>query len=147
MLPIYWLIALVVFLVIEIVTLGLATIWFAAGALAAFAASMLNAPFGVQLVIFFTVSFLLLIFTRPLVQKRLNESRMKTNVNSMVGREGKVIEAIDNFNETGKVLINGMEWTARSVTEGAQIPVGSKVVVEKVQGVKVLVRLQETKQL
>ena len=73
----FWLIALVAFLIIEIITLGLTTIWFAAGALISFIAAWLGQPLGVQLVLFFVVSFILLIFTRPVVQKRLNGSRVR----------------------------------------------------------------------
>lgn len=141
MIPVYWLIALVVFLVIEIVTLGLTTIWFAGGALVAFLAAMLDFPLVVQVVLFFCVTFILLLFTRPVVQKHLNNNRLKTNVNSMIGKEGKVTEAVDNFNGTGKVIIAGMEWTARSINEDTVIPVDAKITVREVQGVKVLVEL------
>ena len=85
------------------------------------------------------ISFVLLFFTRPVVQKYLNNSREKTNVNGIIGKEGKVIEEIDNFNETGRVIIDGMEWTARTVQTGEVVPVDAKVTVQEVQGVKVLV--------
>lgn len=143
MLPIYWLIALVVFLFIEIITLGLTTIWFAGGALVAFIAALLGASMPVQLVLFFVVLFILLFFTRPVVQKHLNNSREKTNVNSMAGKEGKVIETIDNFNGTGRVMIAGMEWTARSVKENNVIGLDSRIMVKQVEGVKVLVDIIE----
>ena len=71
MAPFYWLIALAVFLVIEIITLGLTTIWFAGGSLIAFVASLFGVPIVVQIVLFFIVSFILLFFTRPLVEKHL----------------------------------------------------------------------------
>lgn len=134
-----WLIALVVFLIIEIVTLGLTTIWFAGGALVAFVASLVGAPVVVQVILFFAVSLILLIFTRPVVQKRLNSSREKTNVNSMVGKEGRVVEAIDNFNESGRIIVNGMEWTARAVQDEVKIPVDAKVKIQEIKGVKALV--------
>ena len=126
----FWLIALVALLIIEIITLGLTTIWFAAGGL--------GAPLGVQLAVFFIVSFVLLIFTRPVVQKRLNNSRARTNVNSMIGKEGRVIEDIDNFNETGRIIVDGMEWTARAADEQS-ITSGQKVVIREIQGVKAMV--------
>lgn len=146
MTPFYWLIALAVLLVIEIITLGLTTIWFAGGALVAFVASLFNAPVIVQIAIFLIVSIILLVFTRPVVEKRLNESRAKTNVNSIVGKEGKVTETIDNFNQKGIVVLNGLEWTARSSRDDLVIPQGSKVVVDEVKGVKVFVSMTETKQ-
>jgi membrane protein implicated in regulation of membrane protease activity len=134
-----WLAALVVFLVIEIITLGLTTIWFAAGALLAFFAAWLGLSWGVQLILFFFVSFALLLFTRPAVQEKLNSSREKTNVNSMIGREGKVLEAIDNFNGKGRIVVGGMEWTARSLEDGVVIPQGSKVQIQQISGVKAIV--------
>lgn len=135
----FWLIALVAFLIIEIITLGLTTIWFAAGALISFVVAWLGQPLGVQLALFFVVSFVLLIFTRPAVQKRLNGSRVRTNVNSMIGREGKVTEDIDNFEETGRIMVDGMEWTARAVDEKKRIQTGRKVVIQEIRGVKAIV--------
>lgn len=139
MAPFYWLIDLAVFLVIEIITLGLTTIWFAGGSLIAFVASLFGAPIVVQIVLFFAISFILLFFTRPIVEKHLNNNREKTNVNSMIGKEGKVTEEIDNFNQKGTIIVNGLEWTARSLEDGIIIPNGSKVVVKDVQGVRAIV--------
>ena len=139
MTPFYWLIALAVLLVIEIITLGLTTIWFAGGALVAFVLALFNVPLLVQITVFLVVSILLLLFTRPVVEKRLNESRVKTNVNSMIGKEGRVTETIDNYNQKGIVIINGLEWTARSSRDDLIIPEGSKVVINEIKGVKVFV--------
>lgn len=135
----FWLIALVVFLIIEIITLGLTTIWFASGALIGFITAWLGMPLGIQLAVFFVVSFVLLIFTRPVVQKRLNSSRIKTNVNSMIGKEGKVVKDIDNFNETGQIIVDGMEWMARAADESEKIAAGQKVVIQEIRGVKAIV--------
>lgn len=137
--PFYWLAALAVFLVIEIITLGLATIWFAGGALVAFVLALFNVSWLVQIAVFLIVSIVLLIFTRPVVEKRLNESRTKTNVNSMAGKEGRVTETIDNFNQKGTIIVNGLEWTARSSKEGLIIPEGTKVIINEVKGVKAFV--------
>lgn len=139
MTPFYWLIALAVFLVIEIITMGLTTIWFAGGSLVAFIASLIGVPVIAQIVIFFVISFVLLFFTRPVVEKHLNNSREKTNVNSMIGKEGKVTEEIDNFNQKGTIVVNGLEWTARSSDDDIIIPNGSKIIVKDVQGVKAIV--------
>lgn len=144
MTPFYWLIALAVLLVIEIITLGLTTIWFAGGALVAFVLALFNVPLLVQIAVFLVVSILLLVFTRPLVEKKLNGSRIKTNVNSMIGKEGRVTETIDNFNQKGIVVINGLEWTARSSSDDLVIPEGSRVVINEIKGVKVFVSLLNT---
>ena len=139
MTPFYWLIALAIFLVTEIITLGLTTIWFAGGSLVAFFLAMCDVPVIVQILVFFAVSFILLFFTRPIVEKHLNNNRLKTNVNSVVGKEAKVVEIIDNFNEKGTVVIGGLEWTARSSDDDVIIPEGEKVVVTDVQGVRAIV--------
>ena len=81
----------------------------------------------------------MLIFTRPVVEKKLNNSRTKTNVEEIIGKEGKVTEAVDNFNQKGVVVINGLEWSARNGETDDIIPVGAKVIVKEVQGVKVMV--------
>lgn len=141
--PFYWLIALVVFLVIEIITLGLTTIWFAGGALVAFVAAILHLPLLVQIALFLLVSLLMLIFTRPVAERYFNAQREQTNVNGMIGREAKVTVEIDNFNQTGTILINGVEWTARSLDDGDIIPPGSRVEICRVEGVKVFVKRKE----
>lgn len=141
--PFFWLIALVVFLVIEIITLGLTTIWFAGGALVAFVAAILHLPLLVQITLFLLVSLLMLIFTRPVAERYFNAQREQTNVNGMIGREAKVTVEIDNFNQTGTILISGVEWTARSLEDRDIIPPGSRVEICRVEGVKVFVKRKE----
>lgn len=137
--PIYWLIVVAVLLVLEFLTMGLTTIWFAGGALVAYIAGLCNAPLGIQIVLFLVVSIVLLLFTRPIVEKHLNNKREKTNVDSLAGKHGKVIEEIDNFNQTGKVMLGGMEWMARSADADEKIPAGVKVEVKDVKGAHVVV--------
>ena len=96
-----WLAIVIVLLVIEIATLGLTTIWFAGGALVACIAALLHANIWVQIVLFLVVSVLLLFFTRPLAVRYMNKDRTKTNVDSMVGKEAVVTEAIDNLKAQG----------------------------------------------
>ena len=114
-LPVYWLIALVVFLVIEAATLGLATIWFAGGALVALIAAMCGAGIVIQIVLFLVVSLVLLFFTRPFAVRFLNKDTLKTNVDRVVGMEGVVTEEISNLAGTGKVSLGGNIWTARTL--------------------------------
>lgn len=137
---IIWLALFVVLLVIEIASMGLTTIWFAGGAIVAAIASSLNAPLGLQLILFLAVSFILLFFTRPLAVKYFNRDRAKTNVEGHIGKQAIVISEIDNTQGTGQVTVAGMEWTARSHEEQIKFPVGSVVVVTDVQGVKLIVK-------
>ena len=138
-----WLAIVMVWLVIEIATLGLTTIWFAGGALVACIAALLHANIWVQIVLFLVVSVLLLFFTRPLAVRYMNKDRTKTNVDSMVGKEAVVTEAIDNLKAQGVVQVNGLEWTARSEESQEVIPKGAIVEVGRVDGVKLIVRKKE----
>lgn len=142
---IFWLGILAVCLGVEVATLGLVSIWFAGGALVTFFVAMATETLWIQLVVFFAVSFILLFATRPIASKYYNNKRTKTNVDSLVGEYCKVTEVIDNFNETGTVVLNGMEWTARSVDESV-IEVGAKVKVHGIDGVKVLVGKEKEKE-
>ena len=134
-----WLIALIVLIVAELVTMGLTTIWFAAGALVASIAAALHAPVVIQVVLFLIVSLVLLIFTRPVAVRYFNKDRARTNVESMIGMQGVVISEINNLEGIGQIQVNGQEWTARTRTEGMTLPVGSVVVVVAVNGVKLIV--------
>ena len=138
--PLYWLIALAVFLLIEIATLGLTTIWFAAGAVIGLIASAMGVPPVIQFVLFIVVSFLLLLTIRPSAVKKFNKNRSKTNIDAIKEETGKVIETIDNFNGTGVVQLDGKEWTARAAEDNVVIEAGKKVSVVEIRGVKLIVK-------
>lgn len=133
-----WLAVLVVCVGIEIATMGLTTIWFAGGALVSAILAALNAPLWLQIVAFFVVSLILLYLTRPVAVKYFNKDRVKTNVESLIGRQAIVISEIDNLQGIGQVTVGGQEWSARSVKDDVQLPVGSVVVVRSVSGVKLI---------
>lgn len=143
---IIWLALLIVFIAVEAATLGLASIWFAGGALIALIVAALKGPVWLQLVLFLITALVLLIFTRPVAVKYFNKDRVKTNVSSIIGKQGIVTAEIDNLQATGKVTIGGQEWTARSSEEGITIPEGAVIEVEAVNGVKLMVRLVEIQQ-
>lgn len=134
-----WLIVFVACIVIEIITMGLTTIWFAGGALIAAAAAALNAPLWLQIVLFIAVSLVLLYFTRPVAVKYFNKDRVRTNAESLVGKQAIVISEIDNLQGIGQVTVGGQEWSARTTIEGITLPVGSVVVIRAISGVKLMV--------
>ncbi len=140
---IFWLVMLIIFIVIEVPTLGLTTIWFAGGALIAVLAALLGAPVWLQVILFFAVSLLLLFFTRPVAVKYFNRDRIKTNVESMVGRQAIVVSEIDIIHGIGQVTVAGQEWSARSYDDKVRIPAGAVVNVVAINGVKLIVRQDE----
>ena len=145
--PIYvWLAALAVFVVIEIATMGLTTIWFAGGALVALVLAMLQVSFYVQIGAFLVISIVLLVSTRPLAMKFFNQERVKTNIDSIIGKKAIVLAEINNLKEEGKVSVNGMEWSARAYEDGCVIPTGAVVEVKEIRGVKIIVKEERKEQ-
>ncbi len=138
-----WLILLIVFIITEILTLGLTTIWFACGAAVALILAGVGTSFPVQLIVFLIVSFVMLLAIRPLAGSRFNNRRTATNVDSMIGREGVVSEAINNLTAEGAAFVSGQEWSARSTDPDVVIPKDAHIVVESVEGVKLIVRPKE----
>ena len=143
MLPVYWMILFVLLLVIELLTMGLTTIWFAGGALAALIAKVCGASFWPQMMVFVAVSFALLFFTRPFAVKYVNRGRVSTNIDELIGMDAVVLEEIDNLRSTGKVQVRGMEWTARAQKQDQIIAKDKIVEICKIEGVKLIVKEKE----
>lgn len=139
MYAVYWLIASAVFLLIEILTLGLTSIWFAGGAIVAAIAALAGGTFWMQILLFIVVTCLLFALTRPIAQKYLNNKVQKTNTDALIGQKAIVKETINNMESKGRVQLNGQDWTARSLEAGEIIPAGSEVTVRRIQGVKLIV--------
>lgn len=134
----FWLFGIIVFAVIEGVTVGLTSIWFAIGSLAAMIAAALGAGLPLQIVLFFAVSAITLLFTRPLAKKYLAPKKVRTNADRVIGKTGIVTETIDNLKAAGMVSIGGVLWTARS-EEDEILPADTRVSVTRIEGVKVFV--------
>jgi membrane protein implicated in regulation of membrane protease activity len=136
---IYWLVAMIILILIEIPTVGLTTIWFAIGALVAVIASAVGFGFGVQVVLFIVVSLGMLIFTRPWAMKYINANRTKTNYEGIIGKVVRITQDVDNISETGCAVVNGQEWTVRANADTTKILSGSLAKVVDIRGVKLIV--------
>lgn len=139
MYEVFWLAVFGVLLLIEIFTLGLTTIWFAVGALAAFLLALLNLPLWLQIIGFIVISVVMLIFTRPVLTKYLNTKTTKTNAESLEGRTARVLIPINNLKSEGQVIVNGMEWAARSAREEETFKKDEIVRIIGISGVKLIV--------
>lgn len=134
-----WLGLFIILLIIELFTVGLTTIWFAIGSLAAMAANALGANIIIQLIVFLAVSVLLLIFTRPWAARHLNKNRLKTNYESKIGEIIKITERVDNLKQTGRSIVDGQEWTVRSQDNNVTLEKDALAKVIAVSGVKLIV--------
>ena len=135
---ILWLVLTVILLITEAATVTVVSLWFAAGALAAMAMALAGGSIWLQVLVFLVVSAAALTALRPLVRKYLTPKLTATNIDSLIGSIGIVTAAIDNIAASGQIKLNGMEWTARS-SSGELIETGTKVRVDKIEGVKVFV--------
>lgn len=139
MYAIYWLIIFLVLLLIEIFTLGLTTIWFAIGAVAAIIAALAGAEVIVQVMLFIVVSFITLVLTRPIAVKYLRKNTLKTNVDELIGKTAVITKPIIDENNIGEAKIEEEIWLAKSV-DGKMIKEGEIVKVVEVNGVKLIVK-------
>ncbi len=137
---IFWLVLMLVLILAEIATMGLTTIWFAAAALICGICAGFGMPFIPQMIIFIVVSLVLILFTRPIAMKYFNKDRVKTNAESLIGKQAIVTAQIDNLRAAGQVTVSGQEWTARSSEDGTIIPQGAVTEILAINGVKLIVR-------
>lgn len=136
--PMLWLMLLIFFAGIEGVTAGLISIWFCVGSLAALIAAWLGAPLAIQIGLFAVVSVIAMALVRPMAKRLMHPAPVPTNADRIIGQEGVVVEEIDDLNATGQIKVGGAIWTARTV-DGAALPVGALVCVERIEGVKAIV--------
>lgn len=137
-----WLALLIVFGIVEAATAALTSIWFAAGSLVAMVAALLGGPIWLQILLFLAVSAAILAATRPLVRRYVDSRKVPTNVGRLLGQTARVTETIDNIAGTGTVYIDGKTWSARS-TDGAPIAKDTLISVQRVEGVKLIVKKEE----
>ncbi len=137
----FWIVLAVVLVIIEAMTPQMITIWFAVGAFSALISSLFKIHWAFQATIFVTVSVIALILTRPLVKKYINQNKIPTNSDRVIGKTGIVKETIDNTNAVGIVSVDGNLWTARSA-DGSVIEAGTKVTAERIEGVKLIVSVK-----
>lgn len=143
-LPFVWLGLAVILVIIEGMTMGLTTIWFALGALISMLLAFFHIPIPWQILIFLVISGILLVFTRPVAVKKLKIGGVKTNSEGLIGKSCTVTEAIPE-NENGGVKINGQHWRAASV-KGTSITEGTRVIIEKIEGVTLYVSPEKDKE-
>lgn len=134
-----WLIISGLFFIGEIATVGFLVFWFAIGSLVAMVVSIF-APDAIvlQTSIFIIASSLLILFTKPLVDKYITKKTVPTNVNSLIGKKAIVLTAVNSIEATGQVKVNGEIWSAKSNSEET-IEIGTEVEILEIDGVKLLV--------
>ena len=136
-----WITAVIVFGVLEAATYQLVSVWFAIGAVGGLIAKLLGFDFAIQMTVFLILSILSLCCLRPISMKWLKPKITKTNIDILAGQEILITETVDNINGRGKGKVNGMTWTVRSA-DNSVIPEDSLAIVEKVEGVKLIVKMK-----
>ena len=133
-----WLALVIAFALLEAMTSQMVSIWFSSGALLALVAALFDVELSIQIAVFIVSTLILLFATRPLVKKFVNVKKVPTNIDAVIGKTGLVTITIDNDRGEGQIKLQGIEWTARS-ENGTNVAEGTKVLVERVEGVKLFV--------
>lgn len=133
-----WIIAMVVFGVVEAATVNMVSIWFVGGAFAALIVQLLGADLLIQSLVFLAVSGILLACVLPYAKKHLKAKAVPTNLDRMIGKEAIITETVDNLRETGALKIDGKEWSVRSMSDKVIQP-GCVVRIVKIEGVRLYV--------
>lgn len=142
----FWAIVAIAALVVELITFGLTSIWLTGGALVSLVLSLLDVAWPIQIATFFIVSIILLIITRPLAKKFINDKKIPTNYEEAIGKSVRVTEAIDNNHNTGRAFFNGVDWAARSVSDEINFEVDEMARVVRVEGVKLILEKIESQE-
>lgn len=141
---VFWLIAAGVFFIIEMATIGFLVFWLGIGALLAMLTSFITDSILIQVLVFVVTSTILLIFTRPLVNKFIKVPKeVKTNAYSMIGKKGIVIADINNIEGNGQIKVDGEIWSAKSGTDEI-ISKDTEVEITEIDGVKAVVKKVNT---
>lgn len=144
MAAIIWIALIIIFAVVEIITVGLTSIWFAGGAVVALILNLLGCNEVVQVVAFLLVSIVLLCFTRPWAMKYVKPRLVRTNYEEAIGQNVCLTEAVDNQKGTGTAVLKGQEWTARAAVDGETFEAGEIVSVKEIRGVTLYVVASDT---
>ncbi len=136
--PLFWLVIAIIFLLIESSTFNLFTVWFALGAIVTMFVSILSDSYVLQAAVFITVSVLSIFTIRNYAVKKFKATTIKTNVNSLIGKKAKVTRTIELY-KFGEVKVDGNYWTAKPVSDEI-IEENSIVEIVEVSGVKLIVK-------
>ena len=137
---VFWLIAAGVFFIIEMATIGFLVFWLGIGALLAMVTSFITDSILIQVIVFVVTSTLLLIFTRPLVNKFIKvQKETVTNAYSIIGKKAIVVKEINNVEGDGQIKVDGEVWSAKSNTDEV-ISKETEVEIVEIDGVKAVVR-------
>lgn len=136
---IFWLVLVIILTIIEIATINLLTVWFIVSGIVAMILSFFIDDVAVVSTVFAILGIFLLIISRPIVRKIRKNENSKTNLDLIIGATGVVTEEIKR-NTVGEVKVDGKKWSAIS---SKKIAVGEEVIVEKIEGVKLIVKKED----
>ena len=142
---IFWLVVMILFLILEMITISLVSIWFVGGSLAAFLVSFAVSHIWIEAAVFLGVSLVLLLLIRPMARKLgvKQKDQIRSGAQALVGKRALVTETIDNLHATGAVQVNGQFWSAKAVDDDEIIRKDTVVMISEVDGVRLAVKKLE----
>ena len=142
---IFWLVVMILFLILEMITISLVSIWFVGGSLAAFLVSFAVTNIWIEAGVFLGVSLVLLLLIRPMARKLgvKQKDQIRSGAQALVGKRALVTETRDNLHATGAVQVNGQFWSAKAVDDDEIIRKDTVVMISEVDGVRLAVKKLE----
>ena len=143
---IFWLVVMILFLILEMVTVSLVSIWFVGGSLAAFLVSFAVTNPWIEAAVFLGVSLVLLFLIRPMARKLgvKQKDQIRSGAQALVGKRAIVTETIDNLHAKGAVQVNGQFWSAKAPDDYEIIKKDTVVLISEVDGVRLVVKELES---
>ena len=137
-----WIMVFFLILFVEGLSQQLIAIWFAVGAIVAIIAELLNVSFTVQLACFVVASLIALLLLRPYVKRAMDGKIERTNSDDNIGKTAVVLNDFDSSINEGRVMLSGIDWASKSLSAKPLLK-GEQVVVEAIEGVKLIVSRKE----
>ena len=134
-----WLIIVILLTILEVITINLVSVWFIVSGIVSLFLSFVIDSFYIQFMVFVCLGLVLMLLTRPYLVKKLSKKKVSTNLDRVIGMEGIVTEEITKF-KIGEVKVDGKKWSAIA---NEKIKVGEEVIVDSIDGVKLIVRKGE----
>jgi len=137
----FWSIVIIVFVVIELLTTQLVTLWFAFGAFASLILETFGMSFNMQIAAFLIVSIISLMITYPLLKKFKKKETLSLNADMLIGECGVVISEKIDERTFGQVKVKTQIWSA--LTDDGVILHNEEIIVKNIEGAHLVVSRKE----
>lgn len=140
--PYIWIGIIVFALILKVHTFTFFPVWFIPSAFAAFILSLFKVRVWIQVIIFFILTLISLVFSRIILKKLVKHKNSNipnfARNDSLIGENAIVTEEINNYKNTGTIRINGLIWEAQAEDDDIIYEIGLVVIILRIEGVRLI---------